>query len=185
MDKAESSKIRVNGRPKMGVTEKKATTIQIRVNAAERAIFENLHQRFGPHLSEAEFARIKILDGNVSLFGIRDLPEKERAMLKEIALLGNQFKMVASRKNITLTQERQFREDSQKIREVLDSTHQKLLEYQRNELHYSKICTIIENLQALLFKYEASKDEAFFVHEITLIHKKLTGIHQSILTDKK
>lgn len=93
MEENKKIKIRTNGRPKMEAKEKKASTIQVRVNEAERKIFENLHQRFAPHLSEAEFARVKILDNNITLFGIRDIPEEEREILREIALLGSHLNL--------------------------------------------------------------------------------------------
>ena len=185
MEENEKSKIRKNGRPKMDAKEKKATTIQVRVNEAERKIFENLHQRFSPHLSESEFARAKILDGNITLFGIRDLAEEEKEMLKEIALLGNQFKMVAARNNITLTQERQFKEDSQKIREILNSTHEKILEYQKRELHYFNIGVVLKDLNDIIFNYEGLINNGLLINELKLLHEKLNSLYQSILTHKK
>lgn len=185
MEENDKSKIRTNGRPKMDVAARKSDYIKFRVNEAERKIFENLHQRFAPHLSEAAFARTKILDGNITLFGIRDLPDKEKELLKEIALLGNQFKMVASRNNITLTQERQFKEDAQKIREILNSTHNKILEYQEKELHYFNIGAIIEELEKVILDYEKSKGEELLINEIRLICKKLNSLYESILTHKK
>lgn len=185
MEEKDKSKIRKNGRPEMPVKEKKGYTIQVRVNEQEKKIFESLHQRFAPHLSEAAFARTKILDGNITLFGIRDLPEQEKELLKEIALLGNQFKMVASRNNITLSQERQFKEDAQKIREILHSTHKKILEYQEEELHYSNIGHVVKDLENVILNYEKSTEEVLLINEVKSIYEKLNHIYQSILTHKK
>ncbi len=62
MEENEKSKIRTNGRPKMDAVAKKSNYIKFRVNEAERKIFENLHQRFAPHLSEAILVRNSLIN---------------------------------------------------------------------------------------------------------------------------
>ena len=118
-------------------------------------------------------------------YSARDLGEEEKKILHEIALLGNQFYMVARRNNITLTQERLFKEDAQKIREILDSSHRKILEYQKNELHYSKIGEILEKFNKIISEKNEYRSNEILVNDITLVVESLDEIYQSILLHKK
>lgn len=93
--------------------------------------------------------------------------------------------MVASRRNITLTQEKQFKEDSLKIRDILSSTYKKVLEYQQKELYYFKIGTVLESIQEVLINNDEDKNNALLIKEIESIYEKLNNIYQLILVDRK
>lgn len=185
MDNENYSKIKKNGRPKLSIQDKKTHLVKCMMDEKQIQKLQELNSRFAPYLNQTDFARAKILDENLVRYGIRDLPEEELNMLKEIALLGNQFKMVASRNNITFTQERLFKEDTQKIREILDSSHRKVLEFQQKELYYFKIGIILEKFNKIISEKEKYQNCEILVSEITSVVKDLNEIYQSILSHKK
>ena len=185
LGKKGESKIKINGRPKMDEAARKSTTIKFRVNEAEKKKFQEKHQSFAPHLNNSEFARTKLLEDNIILFGIRNLAVEEMEMLEEIALLGKQFRMITSRNIITPTQEKLFKEDTQKISEILDSSHRKVLEFQKNELHYSKIGGILGKFGKIISEKEKYQGSEILMNEITLVVESLSEIYQSISLHKK
>ena len=185
MENEDYSKIRKNGRPKLPAQDKKTHLVKCMMDEKQIKKMRELNSRFAPYLTQSDFARAKILDENIARYGIRDLPNEELEMLGEIALLGNQFKMVASRNNITLTQERLFKEDAQKIREILDSSHRKILEYQKNELHYSKIGEILEKFNKIISEKNEYQSNEILMKDITSVVESLNEIYQSILLHKK
>ncbi|PWK16106.1 hypothetical protein LV89_04921 [Arcicella aurantiaca] len=132
----------------------------------------------------SKFLIKKILDEPFVAFRNVDLPNEIQAILTEIAKLGSQFKMIASRKTITLWQEKQFLDDSNKIRKILDSTSEQLLELQKGHLYYNKIDEAIERFDLFLNSHDIDGNKYSEDDPARQFRNEIFNIYQNILKSK-
>ena len=184
MDKKVKVKTKKNGRPAKDEKDRRDVIIPLRFTIDERISLDEFKSKISPSLSMSKFLIKKILNEPFVAFRNVDLPKEIQSILTEIAKLGSQFKMVASRKTITLWQEKLFLDDSNKIRKILDSTSEQLLELQKGYLYYNKIDESIKRFDLVLNNNE--KDEKKY-HEndpARQFRDEIFNIYQNILKSK-
>lgn len=184
MEKKVKDKIKKNGRPLKDEKDKRDVIIPLRFTIDERIKLDEMRRKISPSLSTSKFLIKKIFNEPFVAFRNVDLPKDIQVILTEIAKLGSQFKMVASRKTITLWQEKQFLDDSNKIRKILDSTSEQLLELQEGHLYYNKIGESIERFDLLLNSNEADGGKYLENDPARRFRNEIFNIYQNIIKSK-
>ena len=184
MEKKVKDKIKKNGRPLKDEKDKRDVIIPLRFTINERIKLDEMKRKISPSLSTSKFLIKKIFNEPFVAFRNVDLPKDIQAILTEIAKLGSQFKMVASRKTITLWQEKQFLDDSNKIRKILDSTSEQLFELQKGYLYYNKIDESIKRFD-LFLNSNGINGEAYPENDPSRqFRNEIFNIYQNILKSK-
>ena len=184
MGKKVKDKTKKNGRPVKDEKDRRDVIIPLRFTIDERIKLEEVKCKISPSLSTSKFLIKKIFNEPFVAFRNVDLPKDIQSILTEIAKLGSQFKMVASRKTITLWQEKQFLDDSNKIRKILDSTSEQLLELQKGYLYYNKIDESIKRFD-LFLNSNGINGEAYPENDpARQFRNEIFNIYQNILKSK-
>ena len=173
-----------NGRPAKDDKDRRDVIIPLRFTIDERITLNEIKNKISPSLSMSKFLIKKILDEPFVAFRNVDLPNEIQSILTEIAKLGSQFKMVASRKTITLWQERQFLDDSNKIRKILDSISEQLFELQQGYLYYNKIGESIDRFDSFLNSHEIDVSKYPENDPARQFRNEIFNIYQNILKSK-
>ena len=184
MEKKVKDKIKKNGRPLKDEKDKRDVIIPLRFTINERIKLDEMRRKISPSLSTSKFLIKKIFNEPFVAFRNVDLPKDIQVILTEIAKLGSQFKMVASRKTITLWQEKQFLDDSNKIRKILDSTSEQLFELQKGYLYYNKIDESIKRFDLFLNSNETNREEYLENDPARQFRNEIFNIYQNILKSK-